>query len=137
MIVKDSKFFGNLFLRFLLCGCIAASINFFSRIYYANYFNFSYSVILAYITGMCASFILSKIFVFSKSNKNIINSGAIFLIVNLIALSLNWLVSIISYHYLSKFFGPHKSIEEISSLIGILFPVIFSYIGHRKFSFSY
>jgi len=79
-------FFSKQFMIFLLTGGIAASINFGSRMFYSQYFNFSRAVIFAYITGMITAFVLAKLFVFKKSQQSVRRSALFFVLVNLVAI---------------------------------------------------
>ena len=130
------KFFdSNEFLRFLFAGGIAAIVNFLSRIIFNLWFNFSVSVYLAYIIGMITAFFLKKQFVFAKGRQPIFHSIGFFIFVNVIAFLQTFGVTMAFLHYVLPYYGIVKMTHEISHAVGILAPVITSYIGHKKLSF--
>jgi len=126
----------NKFLIFLITGGIAALINFGSRVIYNIFVNFSYAVILAYLTGMVTAFILVKKYVFNKSIQKLHKSIIFFSLVNLVALAQTWLISMSLAYYLLPHFGIVDYVLEISHAVGIAVPVFTSYLGHKYFSFK-
>lgn len=129
-------FFSEQFMRFLITGGIAAAVNFFSRIFYNQYCSFSIAVICAYLTGMITAFILAKLFVFNKTTQSVKRSAIFFIIVNIVAAAQTWLISMGLNYYILPAFGVQKFVAEISSGIGIIFPVFTSYLGHKRWSFK-
>lgn len=123
------------FLVFLLTGGFAAIVNLVSRFIYNHWLSFSTSVVLAYITGMVTAFILAKLFVFSKSQQSLHRSVAFFILVNLVAVSQTWLISMGLAYYLLPLVGVTKLVPEISHMVGVVVPVFTSYIGHKRWSF--
>jgi putative flippase GtrA len=129
-------FLSKEFIGFLITGGIAAAVNFLSRIFYNQYCSFSSSVIFAYLTGMVTAFILAKIFVFKHGTQSIQRSAIIFSLVNIIAAAQTWLISMGFNYYFLPMIGVTRFIPEISSAIGIAFPVFTSYLGHKHWSFK-
>lgn len=130
------QFLSKEFIGFLVTGGIAAAVNFLSRIFYNQYCSFSSAVIFAYLTGMVTAFILAKIFVFKQSTQSIQRSAIIFSLVNIIAAAQTWVISMGLNYYLLPMIGVTRFIPEISSAIGIAFPVFTSYLGHKHWSFK-
>jgi putative flippase GtrA len=130
------QFFSEQFIRFLITGGIAAAVNFFSRIFYNQYCSFSMAVIYAYLTGMITAFVLAKLFVFNKTTQSLKNSTIIFALVNIVAAAQTWLISMGLNYYLLPALGVQQFVAEISSGIGIVFPVFTSYLGHKRWSFK-
>ena len=124
------------FFSFLLSGGLAALINFISRIVYNHWFTFSTSVILAFMTGLTAGFILMKIFVFRKSQKSLKHSALFYILVNIFAALQTWIISMVLAYYLLPFLGVEKFSKEIAHAVGITVPVFTSYIGHKRWTFS-
>jgi len=131
-----SQFLSKEFVGFLVTGSIAAAINFLSRIFYNQYCSFSASVIFAYLTGMVTAFILAKLFVFKQSTQSVGRSAAIFALVNVVAAAQTWAISMGLNYYLLPALGITRFVPEISSAIGIAFPVFTSYLGHKHWSFK-
>ena len=129
-------FFSEQFIRFLITGGIAAAVNFFSRIFYNQYCSFSTAVVYAYLTGMMTAFILAKLFVFNKTTQSVKHSAIIFALVNIVAAAQTWLISMGLNYYVLPSLGVQQFVSEISSGIGIIFPVFTSYLGHKRWSFK-
>ncbi len=130
------QFFSKEFMSFLITGGIAAAVNFLSRIFYNQYCSFSSSVIYAYLTGMITAFILAKIFVFKSGTQSVRRSAIIFALVNVVAAAQTWLISIGLNYYFLPMIGLKNFVPEISSAVGIVFPVFTSYLGHKHWSFK-
>lgn len=123
------------FLIFLITGGVAAAINFASRILYNQWFSFSISVVLAFITGLVTGFTLIKFFVFKESEQSAYKSAFFYILVNLFALLQTWFISLGLAYYLLPFLGITYFIHEFSHAMGVVIPVITSYIGHKRWSF--
>lgn len=130
-----NQFKSRQFVLFLMTGGFAALVNIGSRFLYNQWVSFSTAVILAYISGMITAFILARIFVFNKSARSLGNSIAGFTLVNLIAIAQTWLISIGLAYYVLPALGVITHAQEISHLIGVIFPVFTSFIGHKHLSF--
>jgi putative flippase GtrA len=131
-LIQD--FLSKQFVLFLLTGGISAAINFGSRILYNCWMNFSIAIIVAYLTGMIAAFILARLFVFRASEQQIRRSAWIFSLVNLVAVAQTWCISLTFAHFL-PLIGVTRFVHEISHGIGVIIPVFTSYIGHKRWSF--
>lgn len=130
------QFKSKQFIIFLIAGGIAASVNFFSRIIYSNWVDFSTAIVLAYITGMVTAFILAKAFVFKASKKALHHSAIYFVLVNLVAVAQTWLISMGLYYYLLPMVGVVSFSQDIAHAVGVVVPVFTSYLGHKHFSFK-
>jgi len=126
----------NKFLMFLITGGIAALVNFGSRVIYNIFVNFSYAVILAYLTGMVNAFILVKKYVFNQSIQKLHKSIMFFSLVNIAAVAQTWLISMSLAYYLLPHFGIVDYVLEISHAVGIAVPVFTIYLDHKYFSFK-
>lgn len=124
------------FFLFLICGGLAALVNFVSRVVLDAWFPFHISVFIAYIMGMIVAFVLNRYVVFPAGTQTFFRSVLYFILVNILGLFLTWLISVLIYYYvfvplMFDFFA-----KEIAHLLGIAFPVFTSYIGHKYFSFG-
>ena len=124
------------FIRFILVGGFAASVNFISRIMLNTVYSFRISIVIAYIIGMITAYILTKFFVFSPSGKHPLKEFTYFAIVNGVAIIQVWVISVV----LAEYFFPSMDLNfypnEIAHFIGISIPVVTSYYGHKYFSFN-
>ncbi len=124
------------FLVFLLTGGTAALVNFGSRIFYNQWFSFSSSIVIAYITGMITAFILAKLFVFKQSQQSLHKSIVFFILVNGVAVIQTWLISLGLAYYLLPRLHIVIYVKEIAHAVGVIVPVFTSYVGHKHFSFK-
>jgi len=124
-----------LFLRFLLTGGIAAFVNLASRYLLSGVLVFEFAVLLAYMIGMVTAFILFRFFVFGVSERGVSSEVYRFFVVNLVALSLVWIVSVGLARIVFPAVGFTWYAEDIAHLIGVSVPVISSFIGHSKYTF--
>jgi len=129
------SFYSNEFLKFLITGGVAALINFFSRILFSQWFDFSFAICLAYFVGMATAFVLAKMFVFKQSHQDLLKSSSFFVLVNLFALLQTWGVSLLFMNILLPYFGISSMTQEIAHAVGITVPVFTSYLGHKYLSF--
>ncbi len=123
------------FIAFLVAGAIAVTVNFCSRILYNYSFSFSTSVLLAYITGMVASFILAKLFVFKESQQTFMRSIVFFILVNLIGMLQTWIISLLLAYHVLPALGIKSFSLEIAHAIGLVFPTFTTYLGHKFWTF--
>lgn len=128
-------FWSRQFGAFLLTGGVAAAVNFGSRILYSRAVDFSSAVLLAFLSGMATAFVLARTFVFADSRQSLGRSGMFFILVNLVALLQTWTISLGLAHYLFPALGVNRFAEEAAHAIGIVVPVVTSYLGHKYWSF--
>ena len=131
-----AEFKSKQFISFLFAGGFAAVVNFGSRFFYNEYVSYGNAVILAYITGMITAFVLTKLFVFEKSNHSTKKEFFYFTIVNIVAIIQTYIISVGFSQYLFPSIGFEFYPEAVAHAIGVVFPVFTSFIGHKYFSFS-
>jgi putative flippase GtrA len=125
----------NRFIKFLAAGGLAAVVNFGSRIALSHWMDYIPSIIVAYLFGMTTAFLLNRLFVFSNATNNFHSQAWWFTIVNLAAAAQTLLVSVFLADYVLPAIGLSRNREIIAHGIGIIIPVITSYIGHKLMSF--
>lgn len=122
--------------RFLVTGGIAAGANVLSRWLFNVVMPFEWAVVVAYLVGMTTAYVLSKLFVFSRSGRSVGDEFLRFALVNVVALVQVWLVSVGLARYLFPAIGFTWHAEDVAHLIGVVIPAVTSYLGHRHFSFA-
>jgi putative flippase GtrA len=130
----------NRFVRFLLAGGLAALINFGSRFFYNLFVDFSTAVVLAFMTGLTAGYVLNKLYVFTSSGNSIGHEVGWYVLVNLFALVQTWGLSVYLAHLLPDYMpvagsAGKEMAEAIAHGAGVLLPVFTSYIGHKYLTF--
>lgn len=123
------------FLLFVLTGGLAAGVNFFSRIFLSSWLRYSLAIIIAYILGMTTAFLLNKLFVFRKADNALHSQIFWFSVVNVVALLQTLAISLLLADYIFPRLQFYWHPETVAHAIGVAFPVITSFIGHKKLSF--
>jgi putative flippase GtrA len=129
------QFFSRQFVTFLVTGGVAAAVNFSSRLVYNQWFDYSTSVVLAYLNGMITAFVLARLFVFTASEQSVGRSVFYFVVVNLVAVLQTWAISMSLAYWVLPSLGVRQWTHEMAHAVGIVVPVFTSYIGHKRFSF--
>lgn len=135
-----TSLFGRRFIRFLVAGGLAASINFGSRFFYNLFVDFSTAVVLAFFTGLTVGYLLNKHYVFTSSGNSVAREVGWFVLINLFALLQTWGLSVYLVQILPGYIpvdstGNEELVEAIAHGAGILLPVVTSYIGHKYLTF--
>ncbi|MFT8417530.1 MAG: GtrA family protein [Acetobacter sp.] len=125
-----------LFVRFLMTGGIAAAMNIGSRYLLNDFVPFGWSVMLAYFIGMLTAYILARIFVFTPTDRGIASELWRFALVNLVALLIVWTTTMVLAFEIFPAIRFTWHPEDVAHFIGVLSPVIPSFIGHKYFSFK-
>jgi putative flippase GtrA len=123
------------FFRFLGVGAFAAIVNFCSRIWLGYFMGYSASIVLAYVLGMVTAFVLNRALVFKHAGGAISTQATWFVIINLLAVLQTLGVSILLARWLLPAAGWTWRPELVAHAVGVAFPVITSYFGHKHLSF--
>lgn len=123
------------FFYFILCGGLAAGLNWGSRFLFALVVPFEIAVVLAFFVGLLSGFILMRFFVFDGGNKPIAPQISKYILVNLFALLQTLLISLIFARWALPAVGINDYAEGLGHLVGVLVPVITSYFGHKFLTF--
>lgn len=125
------------FSSFLVVGGLAAVVNWFSRIAIsAQGVSFEIAIVIAYLLGMITAYLLSRMFVFEKSGRSLSSEIWRFMLVNLFALVVVWIVSVGLESWLLPAIGWTLRPAEVAHGVGVLSPAFTSYLGHRYFTFG-
>lgn len=124
------------FVLFLIAGGTAALVNILSRIAFNWIMPYEVAIVVAYLCGMTAAYLLNKHFVFEASGRSVTSEYARFALVNLLAVAQVWLVSVGLARLAFPAVGFTWHAETLAHIIGVVVPVCTSYIGHRHFSFA-
>lgn len=124
------------FLRFLLTGGVAALVNLVSRYALNLFMPFEAAVAIAYLIGMLTAYILVRLFVFPASGRSVASEMRRFTVVNVVALTLVMLISIVLARGLFPAIGFTWHADDVAHFIGVLAPAITSYFGHRLYTFA-
>jgi putative flippase GtrA len=131
---KLLRLLGSPFGRFLVAGGIAAAANYGSRFAFSLWLAYAWAIVCAYIVGMIVAFVLMRTLVFDARDGRLGPQMAKFTAVNLFAVLQTLVISIALVRWV---FGPLEvpHAQAIAHLIGVLFPIGTSYIGHKLVTF--
>lgn len=121
---------------FLVTGGFAALVNVVSRYLLTPSLGFEISVIVAYMIGMVVAYLLFRSVVFGKSGRGVAQESYRFVVVNIVALAIVWLVSVLLARLVFPAIGFSTYAEDVAHIIAVCIPAITSYIGHSKFTFN-
>lgn len=124
------------FLKFVAVGGFAAAVNFGSRIGFSTYFPFSIAIVLAYLVGMGTAFVLNRLLVFRDSRGPVLVQASWFIAVNVFAVAQTLAISLLLARWLLPAIMWHWHPELLAHAAGVAVPVVTSYFGHKRFSFS-
>ncbi|MDA9637002.1 GtrA family protein [SAR86 cluster bacterium] len=120
----------------MLTGGIAALANLVARFILNFYISFEIAVIFAYFIGVLVAYFLTRIYVFIPKKGASSNEFFRFVQVNILSAIIVWSVSV----FLQNIFFPYISYslysKEISHLIGVLSPILFSFFAHKFYTFK-
>jgi putative flippase GtrA len=124
------------FVLFLFAGGAAALVNILSRIALNWFMPYEVAIVVAYLCGMTAAYLLNKHFVFEASGRGMTSEYLRFALVNLLAVAQVWVVSVGLARFVFPAAGFTWYADTVAHIIGVIVPVFTSYLGHRHFSFA-
>jgi len=129
-MLKDRQF-----RNFLLAGGAAAAANFGSRFLFSRWVRYEWAVLLAYLVGMTAAFLMMRTYVFDARGGALGPQLTKFAAVNLIALAQTFAISVALARWILPALHMESQAEAVGHFAGVIAPVITSYFGHRLFTF--
>jgi len=124
------------FLYFILTGGVAAGLNWGSRFLFSQVAPFEVAVVMAFFVGLISGFVLMRFFVFDGLGKPIIPQVGKYIAVNFFALLQTLLISVLVARWALPSVGITENAEALGHLVGVLFPVVTSYYGHKFLTFK-
>lgn len=123
-------------LRFLICGGLAALINWLARIGLSSTMPFTEAIVVAYLIGMAAGFVLYRGIVWPASGKDWHQQLAPFIVVNLMGAGVV-LVSTLALVQVASLLGLRTPLSEaLCHGLAIAIGAAFNYYGHNRFTFG-
>ena len=121
--------------KFFVAGSVAASVNFFGRIFISHYFNYPTAIVLAYCLGIVTAFALNRRYVFQHSTNPLHLQIVWFVSINVLALAQTLAASLLLDEILFPRIGIVWHPQELAHAMGIAIPVFTSYLGHKHWTF--
>ncbi|MEJ7745156.1 MAG: GtrA family protein [Luteimonas sp.] len=124
------------FLRFIVVGAIAAIANIGSRIVFSQWMAFVPAMAVAFVIGLTTAFLLNRSWVFIGSGKRWFHEAAWFLGINLLGLAQTLAIAWVLARHLLPSLGQRLLVMETAHSIGVIIPILTSYLGHKYFTFK-
>ncbi|GAB2497545.1 GtrA family protein [Arenimonas alkanexedens] len=123
------------FTRFIIVGAAAAAANIGSRVVFSLWLSYVPAIVLAFFVGLATAFLLNRAWVFLPSGKHWFNEASWFTLINLLGLgqtlAIAWVLTRHAFPAVGMRFHP----ETIGHVIGVMTPIITSFIGHKYLTF--
>ena len=123
------------FSYFLISGAIASLMNWGGRFFFSQYFNFQTSVVLAFFIGLLSGFLLMRFFVFTGTKSSIKLQVIWYVVINMVALAQTFVVSLFMFKLIQSVVESRDFAEAIAHAVGVIVPVLTSFLGHKHFTF--
>lgn len=123
------------FLLFLIAGGTAALANFLARIAFSAVLSYVPAIVLAFCVGLLTAFVLNRAFVFRDAQTHMRHQVLWFVVINLLALGQTIVISLLLARWLLPWLGVQWHVETIAHAVGVVVPVVTSYIGHKRLTF--
>jgi energy-coupling factor transport system substrate-specific component len=121
--------------RFLLVGGAAVLIHWLSRFLFNWFVPFGWAIVLAYCVGLAVGYVLNKIYVFPYSDRPVNVEIFLFIVVNLAAFPLVWVVAyVLGEWVLPRWFGREVALA-VGHGLAIGFPVFLNFALHKFITF--
>jgi putative flippase GtrA len=126
---------GGRFARFLAAGGIAAGLNFGTRFVFSVWLPYPAAVTFAFLVGLVSGFVLMRRYVFTGSSLRLGSQVTRYLGVNAVAFVQTLCVSMLLVRWLGDGQGADPRVEAGAHAVGVVVPVLTSYVGHRLATF--
>ena len=94
------------------------------------------AVVVSHLCGMLTAFLLTRSFVFGRSHRRVSNELARFTAVNLVSLSVTWVVAVGLLRIVFPRVGFDIYPELVAHIAGLGIASFTSFYGHRRYSFG-
>lgn len=120
---------------FVIVGGFAALVNVIARLIFDQFVSFEVAVILAFPVALTTAFTLNRNYVFQSRSTDVVRQYVRFALVNVAALLQVLLVSVLLARVLFPLVGFEWHMETVAHVLGVLSPVLTSYLLHKSFTF--
>jgi energy-coupling factor transport system substrate-specific component len=122
-------------LAFLICGTLAAAINWLARMILSLWLPFATAVVVAYAIGMLAGFVLYRRYVWRTSDRTLLAQILAFIAVNIAVAGLVLITAIGLVELGTVMAGRSAVVEALAHGIAIALGAIANYVAHREITF--
>lgn len=122
-------------LAFLICGTLAAAVNWFARMALSLWMPFAPAVVVAYAIGMLAGFILYKRYVWTVSDRSLTGQIVAFIGVNIAVAGLVLVTALGLVALGDLLVGRSGAVEALAHGVAIAVGAAANYVAHREITF--
>jgi putative flippase GtrA len=122
-------------IMFLICGSLAAAINWLARICLSQFMSFEMALVLAYGIGMVAGFALYRNLVWPGIRSSIARQVTGFVAVNAVSGVFVVVSAVLMVRLAETAFSPSPVIEATAHAIAIALGAVANYVGHGRLTF--
>jgi putative flippase GtrA len=133
--VSNSSSTSTSALGYLLSGGIAAAANYGSRFMFSMALPFEAAVVAAYGVGMITGFLLMRRYAFSGGRNSTRSQVIGYSLVNLLAVLQTVAISSLLSRLVLPWLGAPGNHQAMAHAVGVAFPVVSSYFGHKLLTF--
>lgn len=122
-------------LAFLICGTLAAAVNWFARMILSQWMSFAAAVVVAYAIGMLAGFLLYKRYVWKTSDRTLMGQIVAFILVNAAVAGLVLITALGLLELGQLLVGRTPALEALAHGVAIAVGAAANYVAHREITF--
>lgn len=122
-------------LAFLICGTLAAAINWFARMILSLWMDFALAVVVAYVIGMLAGFLLYRRYVWTTSDRSLPAQILAFIAVNAVVAGLVLITAIGLVELGQMLVGASPVVEALAHGVAIAVGAVANFVAHREITF--
>lgn len=122
-------------IAFLICGTLAAAINWFARMILSLWMSFGLAVVIAYGIGMLAGFVLYRRYVWTTSARSLTGQIIAFIGINIAVAGLVLLTALGLVELGGLLIGRTPLVEAIAHGSAIAAGAAANYVAHREITF--
>lgn len=123
-------------LKYVSVGLLAALVNVVARLFFNQIVSYELAVALAFPVALTVAFALNRHYVFDGRGGDAKGQYVKFAIVNLLALSQVWIISVGLARFVFPGAGFTWHADTIAHIIGVGSPILTSYFAYKHFVFA-
>jgi putative flippase GtrA len=130
-----SLYLSHQFGRFLLAGGLAALVNWLSRFVFNLVMSYAAAIVAAYALGMAVAFVLNKRFVFPFSQRTVAAEISFFVLFNLAAFPVVWVIAFVLGERLLPGLLPRQLALALGHGCAVAVPALLNFVLHKSITF--
>jgi putative flippase GtrA len=130
-----SLYLSGQFGRFLLAGGVAALVNWLSRFAINLVMSYAAAIVAAFAVGMTVGFVLNKRFVFPYSRRPVAAEASFFVLFNLAAFPIVWVIAFLLGERLLPGLLPQQLALALGHGCAVAVPALVNFVLHKFITF--